>query len=237
MAVNFASANLGCMRRISSGLDWAFKKVEEAIILEDDCLPHPTFFPYCEELLEKYRDNPRIAQINGTNFLFGRSFSSESYYFSHYNQVWGWATWRRAWQLNDNDMLEWPSFRDSNGFAQMFPSRGERRYWTNVLDQVATGKIDTWDCRWSLSCLRQQLLSISPNINLVSNIGFGPDATHTTETKSHPLANMPRKPMRFPLQHPKVISRNQAADNFTSQLMYREATLLRKIASLLRGRP
>lgn len=111
---NFSDINLGCRQRISSGLDWVFEQVEEAIILEDDCLPDPSFFPYCQELLERYRDTPEVMMISGNNFQFGHNPVEHSYYFSHYGHVWGWATWRRAWQKYDNSLAQWPQLRNTN---------------------------------------------------------------------------------------------------------------------------
>ncbi len=108
---NYSDTNLGCAKRVSSGLDWVFSNVEEAIILEDDCVPHLTFFPFCEELLEKYRYDTRIASISGQNVQFGRERTNYSYYFSRYNHCWGWATWRRAWQHFDFDMKLWPEIK------------------------------------------------------------------------------------------------------------------------------
>lgn len=101
---NYSDINLGCGRRLASGISWVFEKVEEAIILEDDCLPHPTFFRFCKELLERYRDDERIMQINGQNFQHKSMRTSYSYLFSYSNNCWGWATWRRAWQHFDMEM-------------------------------------------------------------------------------------------------------------------------------------
>ena len=111
---NYADRNLGCRLRVSSGLDWVFDTVEEAIIIEDDCLPHPTFFRFAEELLERYRDDSRIMSISGQNVQFGRKRTDYSYYFSRYNHCWSWASWRRAWQYYDVEMKIWPKIRDSS---------------------------------------------------------------------------------------------------------------------------
>ena len=232
---NFAEANLGCMRRVSSGLDWAFERVEEAIILEDDCLPAATFFPYCTELLDRYRDDPRIAQISGVNFLFGRHKISYSYYFSRYNQAWGWATWRRAWLCNDNAMELWPAFRSEGGLSKLIKDQRVVQYWTDVLDQVMAANIDSWACRWSLACLRQEMLTLIPSVNLVSNIGFGEDATHTTEDESHLLANVPTEEMVFPLAHPAMVVPDCIADGITERIMFRHPSILTKLFRFLRS--
>src|ERR1700726_626208 len=112
----FSDANIGLRRNISEGLDWVFDQVERAIILEDDCLPHPSFFPFCEELLNHYAEDRQIAMISGTNFDPAHLAPSgdESYYFSRFCHIWGWATWRRAWKLCDHEMKEWPPLRRTN---------------------------------------------------------------------------------------------------------------------------
>lgn len=229
---NYAEENLGCKRRVSSGLDWVFEQVDEAIILEDDCLPHPSFFPFCRELLERYRNEPRIGQIAGANFQFGRRKLSESYYYSRYNHIWGWATWKRAWGLNDNDMLYWPDFRDAGRLDDFLSGRKQAAYWAEVLNQVAAGGIDTWDCQWTLSCWRHGLLTVIPAVNLVSNIGFGPGATHTPVPNKY--AAMKVEPMRFPLVHSPVIEPDAAADAYTLKTQYREYPFWARLLAALR---
>lgn len=224
----FSDVNMGCKRRLTTGLDWVFERVEEAIILEDDCLPDPSFFRFCSELLERFRENTHIAQISGVNYQCGPKRSSNSYYFSRYNHCWGWATWRRSWLLNDSEMKAWPSFRDSNGLAQVLTKRREIKYWTRILDRVASGEIDTWDYQWTLSCWRHQLVTILPNVNLVSNIGFDSGATHTKVSQCK-YANLPTKDMQFPLIHPSDIEVDKIADAYTSRLVYRDLTVFDKV--------
>lgn len=210
---NYSDVNLGCKKRISSGLDWVFNIVEEAIILEDDCLPHPTFFRYCEELLEYYRDDQRVMHISGDNFQHGRKRTKDSYYFSHYTHVWGWASWRRAWQNYDVDMKLWQSVKAGNWLADILKDKESISYWENIFQSAYEGKIDTWDYQWLFACWLQNAFSILPNVNLVSNIGFGLDATHT-KGKSE-LANLPVEAMDFPLQHPLFTLRDTQADELT----------------------
>jgi hypothetical protein len=111
---NYSDVNLGCKKRISSGLDWVFKQCDEAIILEDDTLPHSTFFRFCSELLERYRDDQRVMMICGQNLQFGRKVNPYSYYFSRCPHIWGWATWRRAWNHFDLKMKSWPALRNTS---------------------------------------------------------------------------------------------------------------------------
>ncbi|GFO64353.1 glycosyltransferase family 2 protein [Geomonas paludis] len=230
----FSEENLGCRRRVSSGLDWVFSQVEEAIILEDDCLPHPSFFPFCRELLARYRNEPRIGQIAGVNFQFGRHRIAESYYYSRFNHIWGWATWRRAWLQNDKEMAHWPAFRDAGALNGILSGRKQAAYWSDVLDRVASGEIDTWDCQWTLSCWRHGLLSVIPAVNLVSNIGFGPGATHTPVPNKY--ADMPVQAVRFPLVHPAVIAPDAVADAYTLKTQYREYPFLARLLAAVKAR-
>ncbi len=221
---NYSDANLGCKRRISSGLDWVFDTVEEAIILEDDCLPHPTFFRFCEEMLEKYRDDKRIAMISGDNFQFGRKRTGYSYYFSRYPHIWGWASWRRAWKNYDVDMKIWPEIRDSRWLEELLGAKRSVWYWKNRFENVYRGRIDTWDYQWTFACWMEGTLDILPNVNLVSNIGFSPEATH--ETDFIRLAGMDVEPMMFPMLHPPYIYRDPVADSFTEKTIFSGRSLL-----------
>lgn len=227
---NYSDVNLGCKRRVSSGLNWVFDTVEEAIILEDDCLPHPTFFRFCEELLEKYRDDERIALIAGTNYQFGRKRTTFSYYFSRYNHIWGWASWRRSWRRYDVDMKLWPEVRDGECLRDLLGD-DLARFWTKNFEMAYNGKIDTWDYQWTFACWIHNGLSILPNVNMVSNIGFNPDATHTKDSESK-VANLPVEDMEFPLSHPKFMIRDAQADAFTHNLVFKQKTFLQKITSV-----
>jgi hypothetical protein len=214
---NFSESNLGCRSRVSSGLDWVFETVEEAIILEDDCLPHPSFFRFCQELLERYRDDRRVMTISGNNHLFGRKDVTDSYYFSRYPHIWGWACWRRSWQLYDADMAQWPQVRDAGGLEASFPPR-QARYWRYVFEAVRRGEIDTWDYQLTFSCLLNQALCITPTVNLVSNLGFGAGATNTTD--SCRLAELAAEPMDFPLRHPAHLVGDVRSDRETERIVF-----------------
>ena len=215
---NFSDANLGCKMRPVSGLNWVFENVEEAIILEDDCLPHPTFFPFCEELLERYRADERIMAVSGNNFERGQNQLANSYYFSRYPNSWGWASWRRAWAFFDIEIKLWPTLRQSSWLLDIFGQSNVARYWQSVFDKVFAGQLEgAWDYQWSFSCWAQNGLSITPEVNLVSNIGFGNDSTHTADPTSS-IANLPTFPIAFPLQHPGYVIRNYEADQFLSKI-------------------
>ncbi len=211
---NYADQNLGCQQRISSGLDWVFEQVEFAIILEDDCLPNPSFFRFCDELLIRYEDDKRIAAISGNNFQFGRNNTEDSYYFSRYPHCWGWATWKRAWQYYDVDMQLWPQAKRENRLKDIFYDGISIRYWQDRFQKTYDGNIDTWDYAWFLACWLQNGLCILPKANLVSNIGFTAEGTHCI-SESSLFSNMPTAEMMFPLEHPAIILRNDQADKFT----------------------
>jgi hypothetical protein len=208
---HYSDENLGCKRRLSSGLDWVFSVVEEAIILEDDCVPDQSFFRYCQELLEFYRNDLRVGMINGSNHMFGKLDTNDSYYFSLYGHVWGWASWRNRWQDYDVDMKKWPALRDGPWLKEKLGAGGDVKKWRNDFDAVYNGKIDTWDYQLVFAHWVATRLSIAPTVNLVSNIGFNrPDATHTKGRAKE--AAMPTIPVQFPLQHASKVEINLEAD-------------------------
>lgn len=212
---NFAEANMGCKARIASGIDWIFEQVEEAIILEDDCLPDSTFFRFCQELLVRYRDDARVGMISGGNLQSGHQRGIGSYYFSRYTHIWGWATWRRAWSYYDCDITLWPEFKAERWIEKLFETKSERDYWRQSFDWVHGGQLDTWDCSWTFAALTQRLLQIVPNANLISNIGFGADATHTHVVSKH--ADLPLQPMQFPMVHPNFVLPDVEADTYIAK--------------------
>ena len=215
---NYSDINLGCKCRVSSGLDWVFQQVPEAIILEDDCLPEPSFFRFCEELLIRYRDDESVAMISGNNFQFGENRGDASYYFSRYTHIWGWATWGRAWKYYDVEAKDWADFLSENWLKSFFYNLTEKKYWTNIFQSVADGKIDTWDYQWTMAAWRNHMVSIVPNFNLISNIGFGVDATHTFGSSI--FNQMPVDRMTFPLVHPRFSFTNKEADLYTEEIMF-----------------
>ena len=232
---NYSDTNMGCKLRVSSGIDWIFQTVEEAIILEDDCLPEQSFFRFCEEMLIRYRHNERIGMVSGGNLQFGKQRGVGSYYFSRYTHIWGWASWRRAWQYYDRDISLWPQFRDEGWIEALFKTQGEQEYWRNSFQQVFDGKLDTWDCSWTFTALTHGLLQVAPNVNLISNIGFGPDATHTHVEGIH--ANMKTEPMRFPLTHPAFVLPDPYADQYIADEQLAPPFLKRQVRRIKKYLP
>jgi hypothetical protein len=211
---NYSDRNLGCKRRVSSGLDWVFQECEEAIILEDDCLPDPTFFPYCEELLDHYRLNQQVMHIGGSNFVTTDWTCQDSYYFSRYPHIWGWATWKRAWIKYDVSLTDWAKLKYEGWLSKVTLSEDEELYWHLNFQQIANNEIDTWDAQWLLTCWKHEGISVLPGMNLIENIGFREDATHTL-----PELEMRRSgdasAITFPLRHPSQLSTQEIPDRIT----------------------
>ena len=217
----FREENLGCRSAVSSALDWFFDAEAEGIVLEDDCLPAPAFFEYCSVLLERYRDDERVLALSGDNFQPASFEPVESYYFSRYNHVWGWASWRRAWRLFERDMAAWPRFRDEGRLEGQAPGdEAFRQYWTSIFDRVAAGAIDSWAYPWLLTSWIHGGLACLPSSNLVSNIGADEGATHTRKADGWAL-DRALGSLTFPLRHPPTVERDVAADRFTDRRVYR----------------
>lgn len=209
----YRKKNLGCKIAVSNAIDWFFDSEEEGIILEDDCLPHPEFFDFCKVLLERYRKNDSVTVITGNNFQGGIARGSASYYFSKYNHCWGWACWRRSWSHYNGELPFWPDWKESNAWRQKLPSRAERRHWGSVFDIVKANEIDSWAYPWTACVWKHGGLTATPNVNLVSNIGFGPDATHTKLADSA-LAGLRTQGLGV-IKHPESVIRDEEADRYT----------------------
>jgi hypothetical protein len=209
----YSDVNQGCRLGVSRAITWFFEQVEEGVILEDDCVPHPDFFPYCAELLDRYRDDTRVWSVCGSNFQLGNKRGDASYYFSIHGDSWGWATWRRAWSFYEQAKIEWVAFRDSGQLDNVFPLSAERKYWGEALDKLfIDGQPDTWDYQWWLASWMNNGLHCWPNASLVSNHGFGDEATHTfreTDFSALPLEGIGI------LTHPAFIVPSREADEFS----------------------
>ncbi|ACB49863.1 unknown [Crocosphaera subtropica ATCC 51142] len=210
---NYSDNNLGCKKRVSSGLDWVFSEVEEAIILEDDCLPSISFFQFCQTLLNYYRNDERIWLISGNNFQGGQIRTDYSYYFSRYPHNWGWATWRRAWKHFDLEMKFWTQCKELKLLETIFEDPYEQDYWLDILEKTHNNLIDSWAYIWGYTCWINNGLTILPEVNLVSNIGFGEDATHTKDI-NNPLANISVSNI-INIEHPPYLCRHLEADAYS----------------------
>ena len=228
---DYAPTNLGLAKRVASGINAVFAEVEEAIILEDDCLPDASFFRFCSELLAYYRDDRRVMAIAGDNFQRRRQRELGSYYFSRYNHCWGWATWRRAWAHYDHTMRLWPTLRDGGWLDDIFDTRRAARFWATLFQAVYQGRVNSWAFRWTLACWAQSGLTILPQRNLVTNIGFGQDATNTSIALSD--RQVAAQVMPFPLRHPQFVVRDARADRFTQAVLF-TPNLLWRVRNRLR---
>jgi hypothetical protein len=208
---NVLEANLGCGRAVSSAISWALGQVEELIIFEDDCLPHPSFLRMCDELLERYRDDERVMQISATNWgASQRGFAGYSYAFCSFAPVWGWATWRRAWELNDYTLDSWPRLKATGLVKGMSIDPKFRRLLERDWERVLAGG-GTWDHQWQYSVLRNHGLSVIPARNLVVNIGFRADGTQL-QGEDRFFSNLPLEALEFPLRHPDEAIRNPTVE-------------------------
>jgi len=206
----FRDRNLGCKIAVSSAIDWFFENIEEGIILEDDCLPDQSFFQFSKIMLEKYRNDSRIMMISGTNYLFNKVTISESYFFSKYYAIWGWATWRRAWMKYDINMNNWPEFRDSKQLTRVFNDKKIIEYYINMFQRVYDNKINCWGIQWVYSCIFNNGLSIVPGKNLISNIGN--TGTHTG-SKPSIFINMSTGTININnIKHPVFVTPNILCD-------------------------
>lgn len=177
----FRNENLGCGLAVSNAITWFFEHVESGIILEDDCLPDLSFFNFCECLLEKYKDDNRISTIGGTTYQLENNNKNYSYYFSIYSHVWGWASWRRTWNLYNYNIENY----SNKQIIQHFKTHKESRYWNNIYSNAERVKtLNTWDYQLQYINFKYNMLSIIPSVCLVKNIGHY-NGTHITEQIPH----------------------------------------------------
>lgn len=233
LTTDFSDHNLGPRHRVVTGLEGVFRAVDRAIVLEDDCVPSPSFFEFCQQLLEYYAGDQRVWEIGGCNFQMGHSRTKASYYFSKYVHTWGWATWRRSWEKFDPDIESWPTLRNNGALGSVWASRAEEAYWTRVFDRVHDGRISTaWDFQWLYAMWCQGARSVVPDTNLISNVGFGHGASHHVDMDPA-LADLPRAEM-VELRHPDCLTPVREADEFEFRRVYRgpfhgRAALLKRL--------
>lgn len=216
----FGEKNLGPRNWISSAITWFFDNVEEGIILEHDCLPDESFFFFCQELLNKYRSNNRVMHISGANFLFGKTEINSSYYFSKYPFIWGWATWKRAWEKYDIDMAGWENFNNNEKLKDILKSKLEQDYWKNVFKRTENGRFHTWDYQWIFTIWNNKGLSINFSRNLVSNIGYDERALNTYY--SNCILSKIKLDKIEKLIHPSYMAVNDEADSISFEYYFGE---------------
>ncbi len=219
----FRTKNLGCKKAVSEAITWFFEHEDKGIILEDDCLPDPTFFNYCDELLKYYEDDLSVGHISGSNFVDIYN-PAESYYFSNYSYVWGWATWRRAWKLYSSNIEEIQPLLTNKLPVQNHLSIRENIYWKERILKTYFNKIDTWDYQWLYCMWKYNLKSIVPTQNMISNIGFDERATHTFRLIDG-LSNKTRLGIKFIL-HPQNGKINFTLDRKSFSNIFKQNIIL-----------
>lgn len=216
----FREANLGCKQAVSQAITWFFDQEESGLIIEDDCLPTQGFFEFCNELLPRYRNDLRVWQISGTNFNFGQRRDPDySYYYSYYGSIWGWATWRDRWQHYDVEMRGYDEVRKKGYLTDLFGNKEEAESRMARFDKIRD--IDTWDFQWTYTRFINSGLAVMPVNNLVTNLGFGSDATHT-HAAADIRAHMQTTPLTHPLRHPSFVIRDKASDDLYFQRFIRQ---------------
>lgn len=206
----FRTENLGCAMGVKTAIDWLFEHEDRGIILEDDCMVQPSFFPYMEEMLERYYSDNRIGMVAGFNGV-GHAYADTSYTFSRYKACWGWATWRRAWQNMDMQMSWRGTEQEESILFNMGGNGRDLHYWKYRLRCIDQGYVSAWDWPWYFSLAAQNQLTIFPAVSLVSNIGFGADATHTSPV-GNTHVQQKAGDLQFPLSHPVKVVANVAFD-------------------------
>ncbi len=230
---NFSEANLGCRVRVTTGLDWVFENEEEAILLEDDCIPEPAFFPWAERMLARYRDDPRVLSVGGTNLRPQLCRQDVDCTFAKYAMIWGWATWRRAWRLNDRDLAGFPQACRAHLFKQWLGSWRAEGYWRYILTHVRS----SWGYRWSFTHFAHRGLCVLPPVNLVENIGLsGVEATHTSNT-AYDLPAVTRD-WTIPAAAPDAVAPNARLDKWIEDNFYSRSFIgrLKWLARKIKGR-
>lgn len=210
--------NFGCRDSITQGLSWIFTQVDEAIILEDDCLPDTSFFPFCATLLDKYRADHRIFTIGGFRAEDIEQTNGCSYYYSKYPCTWGWATWRRAYQDFDPNLTLWSEDKKIAWLTKYLTNPVYAHYWAYMLTRARNGSND-WDYAWAYHCWLNNAVSIRSNVNLIQNTGFGTTATHTKDTK-HPFGKKSSATCTFPISHPSEIKTIPRLEDLLEDLLY-----------------
>jgi hypothetical protein len=234
LKTDFLDHNVGCDERVPSAIDWLFKYEDRGIILEDDCVPNEDFFNFCEQLLDRYENNEKIMMISGNNFQEGIKRGDGSFYFSRYANTWGWATWKRSWQYFQYKFKNFDSFIKYKKIQEIFRSKEQQKYWLNFFQKIHRGKYTFWDAKWTYSIWEKDGVCIIPNVNLVTNIGYGNDSTHNISKK----LSIHSAHISFPLSFPTEKKVDSEADMFQFTYVYKTSiitTILTKLKNVSRN--
>ena len=228
----YSDINQGCKLGVSNAIEWFFEHETEGIILEDDCIPNLEFFSFCQEMLETYRNDERIWSITGHNQQNNIQRGSGTYYFSKYPRSWGWATWKRCWVKYDRDITDWPNIKSKGILKNKLKNQREINFWEKILDSIYYYNLpNTWDYQWTLSSFLNSGLTIVPNKNLIKNIGFDEDSTHTFMSDSNTFIEIDLEKNNdiFPTIHPDYFVINKEADKIVDILEYSGGNKLSKL--------
>lgn len=229
----FRDQNLGCKYAVSGAITWFFENEEQGIILEDDCLPSQSFFWYCEELLERYKDDESVYLVSGDSRGSESFGMKEDYGFCKYPMIWGWASWARVWKNYDSELQDWPKQRVTLPFS-ISSYKPTVIFWRNIFERMYNKEIDTWDYQFSYLLLKNKGKCIVPKVNLITNVGFGVDATHTFSTESD-AANRTRFEINIPLTHtPNPTSEKKVNDFYDRNEFSSKPVIIRAINKLAR---
>lgn len=212
----FRDQNLGCKYAVSGAITWFFENEEQGIILEDDCLPSQSFFWYCEELLERYKEDERIFLISAYNKQNEWQEGDESYFFSNYGGIWGWAGWARAWRHYDVDMKDINEFIRRDHFVNLLGEEQGKFRQKMIYESIVVNKMNTWDYQWAYTRHKNNGLACVPTKSLIENIGFGEDATHTSGVNTD---NVHKHEIVFPIIENEIVVPDRKYDaKFISKL-------------------
>jgi hypothetical protein len=225
----FRQENLGCRRAVSGAIGWFFESEPEGVILEDDCLPADDFFRFCDTALATWRDDARVMHVGGHTLL--DATGPDDALFSRLVPIWGWATWRRAWQRYDSEMTRLPRLAELP-LQQWYGS--QHTQVRKAIEHIHFGRVDAWGARWVLGVMADEGFSVLPRVNLISNIGFGPEATHTT-VDSH-LANRATGRLPERLRLPTVMQSNPGYDRSYLRVMNNPVARAQRVLRRLRLR-
>jgi hypothetical protein len=220
-----SGVNLGCKLGVETAISWFFDHVESGIILEDDCLPSRSFFDFATSMLQSHRDRSDVMMVCGTNLATSWNPAESSYHYAYNASPFGWASWRDAWRHYDPEMTAWTTTEGQRRVKEVVRNARHYRWRERQFDMVCHEGYDTWDWAWTFTRLYHGACAVIPSVNLVSNIGFGPDATHTKRIRRK-VANLPR----FELPPPYVQPEKAVVDGAYDHLVYRRSyPLLRQM--------
>ena len=223
----YREGNMGCHKAVPDSISWFFKYVDFGIILEDDCLPDISFFRFCEELLSTYKNNEKVMMVTGDNFLSVKKFTNDSYFFSKYAFIWGWATWKRAWLKYDDHMSSYTNFSHSGNMTSSFSNIIERFFWRTAFNNKYYGYREGWDTKWIYALISNGGISVIPNNNLITNIGMRADATTTKGFDKNMYVES--SSISFPLNHPNSLYRNTKFDKLVFKKVFLSEVTIKSV--------